>query len=182
MEVQAVTAERQVLRERPARVQEAAEVLELPVMAALVATAELGGVQHRPSLMVVSVVLVVPVVQLQRALQVLVESAVLVDRDTTARMLGQVSRVLQELMVVLVVLVVPAERQLLASQVLAEMQVLVVPVVLAEMVLQLAFCRMVLAVVTLVQVPLVVQAEMQRQELAVEVEMEATVVLQDLVV
>lgn len=85
-------------------------------------------------------------------------------------------------MVVLVVLVVPAERQLLASQVLAETQVLVVPVVLAEMVLQLAFSPMVRVAETLGQVPLAVQAEMQRQELAVEVEMEATVVLQDLVV
>ena len=84
MEVQAVTAERQVLRERPARVQEAAEVLELPVMAALVATAELGGVQRITDTQVASVELAVPVVQQQRALQVLVVTVVPVDRETTA--------------------------------------------------------------------------------------------------
>jgi hypothetical protein len=85
-------------------------------------------------------------------------------------------------MVVLVVLVAPAERQQLALRVLAETQVLAVLVVLVEWVLQLVIRPMVLMAVTLGQVPLVVQAEMQRQELAVEVEMEATVVLQDLVV
>ena len=85
-------------------------------------------------------------------------------------------------MVVLVVLVVLVERRQLVSQVLAEMQASVVLVVLAEMVLQLPFSPMVRVAETLGQVPLAVQAEMQRQELAVEVEMEATVVLQDLVV
>lgn len=84
MVVLAVQAAPQVLLERPARVQEVAVVLELPVMAALVVTAVLGGVQRITDTQVASVELAVPVVQLQRALQVLVVTVVQVELDTTA--------------------------------------------------------------------------------------------------
>jgi hypothetical protein len=51
-----------------------------------VVTAVLGGVQRITDTQVASVELAVPVVQLQRALQVLVVTAVLADRDSLAHL------------------------------------------------------------------------------------------------
>ena len=58
-------------------------VRELSVTVVLVVTAELVGVRHQPRLMVAPVVLAVKVVQLQQAGQATVETAVLVELDTT---------------------------------------------------------------------------------------------------
>ena len=58
-------------------------VRELSVTVVQVVTVELAGVQHQPRLTVVLAVLAVLAVQLQQAGQATVETAVLVELDTT---------------------------------------------------------------------------------------------------